>query len=170
MIIRMSLLKKYKIIVGIVVVILVGFGAFWFLTHGGSQTAVVPVSQNQNIKQLKPEDIGLVLSLRPDKKAVEFSATKLTGIKSIEYEVSYNAKVSGALSGEDGATGDVPRGVVASPIDINGQSSISKEILLGTCSSGTCKYDNVTSEIKFIIKVNYTNGTVGSIEASVPIE
>ncbi len=167
----MDFFKKNKIAVVIVIVIVVVVGGFLVLKKGGSQTANTPSEQQQKVKQLKPEDIGLVLSLRDDKKAVELKASKLNGVKSIEYEVSYNAKNTDPVGdSEDGATGDIPRGVVASPIDINGQSEISKEILLGTCSRNVCKYDDVTSDIKFIIKVNYTNGEVGSIETSLPVK
>ena len=160
----MEFLKKNKFIVGIVVVVIVVGIAALMLTRSKGATTPSPTGEEvTNVKPMKPEDIGLALEVKPDGKAVILKATKLDGIKSIEYEVSYDALVT-----EEGETANVPRGVVASPIEIDGQSSIEKEILLGTCSASVCKYDKVTSDIKFIIKVDFVNGDVGSIETSIP--
>ncbi|HVZ67323.1 MAG TPA: hypothetical protein VG917_03605 [Patescibacteria group bacterium] len=161
----MDFLKKNKMIVGLIVVVLVVGGLALLLTKHktGSTGNTADQTDVSNVKTLKPEDIGLELSVKPDGKSVDLTANKLDGVKSIEYEVSYDATVT-----DEGETANVPRGVVASPIDVNGKSSISKEILLGTCSANVCKYDKVTSDIKFVIRVDYTNGEVGSIETTIP--
>ena len=161
----MDFLKKNKIIVGVIVVIAVALiGAFFFLSGSKSQSPQATTGdQTENVKKISPEDIGLSFSLKDDKKAVILKITKLNGIKSFEYELDYNAIVT-----EEGETNEVPRGVL-STIDVtSGDSELNKEILLGTCSSGTCKYDKVTSDIKLVLKVNYSNGEVGSLEASIP--
>lgn len=166
--------NKPLIIVGIVILILVVVGAFLFLKKGPSSETATPGNQEENIKQVTAEDIGLKLSLSADKKSVVMEVTKLDGIKSIEYEVSYNAKnPGGSAASEDGESseGDIPRGVISStPIDAAGQSEIKKSIDLGTCSAGKCKYDIVTSDIQFVIKVNFSDGTVGSVTASLPVK
>lgn len=171
----MDFLKKNKIVAGvivIVVVVAVAGAGFFLMRSKGTQTNTPPGDQTQNIKKLSPEDIGLALSLSTDKRAVEMEVSKLTGIKSIEYEVSYDAEAPPDTSGDEGSVGgSIPRGVVASPIEVKpGQSVIKKEVLLGTCSSNVCKYDKVTSDIKFLVKVNFTSGEVGSVDASLPIE
>jgi len=156
-----------RIIAVIVVVVLLLVGVWFFvLRKNTAQNTLPSQNQNLNIKRMTPEDIGLTLSLRSDKRAVEMEITKLTGIKSIEYEVSYDAEVT-----DEGETVNVPKGVVSSPIEIDpSDATIKKEILLGTCSASVCKYDIVTSEIKFVIKVNLANGEIGSIETSIPFE
>ncbi len=159
-------LKKNQYIIGavVVVVVLILGGLFFVLSKNGASSQNAPSSQTQNIKQVKPSDIGLKLSLREDKKAVEMEISNLTGINTIQYEADYNADVVDPDSGE---SSNVPRGVVSSDISVAGQGSVKKEILLGTCSSGTCKYDKVTSGIKFLIKVVYSNGEVGSVQDSI---
>ena len=119
--------------------------------------------EQQNIKQIAPSDIGLELSLRFDKKAVVMTLTKLTGVKSIEYELSYDAEET-----VEGETSTVPKGVVGSPIEVAGKSEIKREILLGTCSANVCRYDKVKSDIKIVVRVNYENGEVGAAESTVP--
>jgi len=160
----MDFIKKNKIILGVILVIIVVLGAAFVVFRPKAQQGNSNAGQEtQNVKKVTPEEIGLTLALRDDKKAVEMKVTKLEGIKSLEYELDYTATVT-----EEGETNDVPRGVL-STIDVKPEDSeITKEILLGTCSSGTCKYDKVTSDIKVIMKVNYTNGEVGSVESKIP--
>ncbi len=164
----MDFLIKNKILVGAIVVIVVVLGAVFVFTRSkGAQTAPPAGDQTQNVKKLSPQDIGLTLSLRADKRAVEMEIGKLTGVKSIQYEADYNANAKDPDTGE---LSNVPRGVVSSDIDVSGQSDIKKEILLGTCSSGTCKYDDVTSDIKFILKIVYDSGEVASVTDSIPFK
>lgn len=162
----MDFLKKNKIMVAAVAVIIIALGIFGFMFLPKNAT---PGAQNgeeaQNVKQLKPEDIGLELSLSSDKHNVDMKISKLDGIKSIDYELDYTAIVT-----EEGETNEVPRGVL-STIDVkSGDTTLDKEILLGTCSSGTCKYDKITSDIKLILKINYANGDVASVETSIPFD
>lgn len=164
----MEFLKKNKLIVGVIVLIVVvlgGFIAFTTLSKNNTPATGGEQSESVNVKKVSPDEIGLTLSLKPDKKAIIMKIAKLDGIKSIDYELDYNALVT-----DEGETNDVPRGVL-STIDVNpDDSELEKEILLGTCSSGTCKYDKVTSDIKLILKLNYTNGEVGSVETSIPFD
>lgn len=160
----MEFLKKNKIVVGIIVVVLIVAGAWFFvLRKGGSSSTPTSSDQTQNIKQIKPEDIGLELSLRSDKKAVVMTLTKLTGVKSIEYELSYDAEET-----VEGETSTVPKGAVGSPIEVSGKSEIKREIFLGTCSANKCRDDKVKSDIKIVVRVNYTNGEVGAAESTLP--
>lgn len=163
----MNFLKKNKIIVGIIIAALVVAGmGFLVLRNDDSSKAPVPSGdQTQNIKQIKPEDIGLELSLRSDRKAVVMTLTKLTSVKSIEYELSYDAEET-----VEGETNTVPKGAVGSPIEVAGKSEIKREILLGTCSANVCRYDKVKSNIKIVVRVNYRNGEIGAAEATIPFE
>lgn len=153
------------IVVG-VVILLMGGGAFFFLSSKKETPKQVPsTDQTQNVKTVKPEDIGLTLEPRSDKKGIVMKITKLTGIKSIEYDVSYDAEVT-----EEGQTTTTPRGVVGSPIEVkSGDSEIKRDIDLGTCSRNVCKYDKVVSDVKFTIRINYTNGDIGSVEQKISL-
>ncbi len=158
----MELIKKNALIVGVVVVILVCLGGYfiWSRSQGG---VLIPREEQQNIKQMSPEDIGLELSLRSDQKAVIIRATKLEGIESLEYELTYDAEAV-----DEGETHAVPRGAVGE-LTIRGDTA-SAEVDLGTCSANVCKYDKVISDIKVVIKVNFENGEIGAVEDTIPLE
>ena len=164
----MNFIKKNKIlvIVAAVVVVLGAVGGYILFNKGGAQQqAPSQQAQEKPVKVVKADDIGLTLTPRADNKAVVMKIAKPGGLSAVEYEVSYDATVT-----EEGQTSNVPRGVVGSPIQIKPtDTSINREILLGTCSANVCKYDKVTSEIKFVIKVTYSNGDIGSIEQSISL-
>lgn len=163
----MEKLMKNKLflatVVVVVLVVLVG-GAFFIMSQKKSSSDTV-IEQVEDVKPLKASDIGLELSPDSDGKIITLKADKLTGVSSLEYEVSYDAEVS-----EDGgepftATRGVTGGLEIKP----GESEVSKDIDLGTCSRNVCKYDKVISVVTFNIRVNYSDGTVGGIETKVKL-
>lgn len=155
----MGILKKYWVILaGVIILIGLGAAAYFFILNPGDNQEVakkVAVS-NENIKQLKPEDIGVTFDVGSDKKSITMNIAKVSGVSSFDYEVNYNAK------------GNIPRGVIGS-IQVTSGSSISRDILLGTCSKNVCKYDEGVTEVNFVIKVNYSNGEVGSVTQNVKL-
>ncbi len=161
----MKNLQKNKIVlIGIIVILVLGVSGFIFMQSRSSATPETVIEEVSNVKPLKPEDIGLELSITQDNKIIQLVASKIDGISSIEYDVSYDAEVS-----EDGQDFVATRGVTGT-LDTNGKSEVSKDIDLGTCSRNVCKYDKVVSEITFNIRVNFANGEVGGIETTVPLE
>lgn len=166
----MNFLKKNKIVV-IVVAILLLAGVGTVVLLGGSNTTSSDepgIASEKPVKIISADEIGLTLSFRADKKAINMNITKLDGISSVEYEVTYDANVTADASG-DSESGITQRGVVGSPIPVNGASSIKRSIDLGTCSKSVCKYDNVVSDVKFVIKVTYINGDVAAVEESISL-
>lgn len=146
----------------VVAVILLGLSLF-FLFPKSPSTPQNALNQDQQIKKLTPSDIGLVLTLRPDKKGVLLEVTKLVGIASVEYELSYDAEET-----QEGETAIVPKGVVGSPIEVKpGDTSISRDLDLGTCSKNVCRYDKIKSDISVAIKVNYKDGTIGGVDTKI---
>lgn len=163
----MNLLKNRNFLIVVAFVVVLG-GLGYFVLGRGSKSATLTQDAGQQIKEIKASDIGLTLVARADNRAITMTITKLTGISTIEYEVSYNALTNDP---EAGGETDVPRGVVASPIQVkSGDSSVTREILLGTCSANVCKYDKVTSVITFVVKVTYKNGEVGSLTEKISLE
>ena len=158
----MEFIKKNAIIFGLILVVVLGAGGFFLWSRSQNQTISPKGIEEQNVKQMSPADIGLQLSLRADGKAVIVKASKIDGIKSFEYELTYDAIVS-----EDGETATVPRGAVGE-LTIKGGIAQS-EVDLGTCSANICKYDKVVSEVKVVIKVIFENGEIGAVEDSIPI-
>lgn len=161
-------MKNAKVLIPLLLVLIVGSAVFFMVRGNSSQLPEEEVVEETepNVKQMSARDIGLTLELAANKKTVNMEITKLAGIKTIEYEVSYDAEVV-----EEGEKIQIPRGVVGSPIEIAPTDrSLSREILLGTSSANVSKYDKVVSNIKFVIKVNFDNGEIGSIEETVPFE
>jgi hypothetical protein len=163
----MDFLKKNKIVVGIVVLVLVVGGGL-LMMMGGSKApqSTDQTDQTSDVKQINPDDIGLSLELTSSKQAVIMRVTKLDGIKSLEYELSYDAEEE-----FEGETSVVPKGAGSSePIEVEGESEIEREILLGTCSARVCRYDVIKSDIKALVRVNFENGEVGASETTIPYE
>ena len=105
--------------------------------------------QTQTLPTLTPEDIGMVVTVRKDKKALMFELTKSSDIKHVDYEIDYTKSLDGQ---------NVPEGILG---EMNiAQDGITKTDFrdFGTCSSGVCHYDNVVSDIKIILKVTKTDG------------
>ena len=158
----MEFIKKNALIVGLVVVVILGLGGYFVWARSQNQISA-PKQEEQNIKQMSPEDIGLELTMRSDRKAVIIKATKVEGIKSFDYELTYDADVK-----EDAETHTVPRGAVGE-LTIKGGAA-QAEVDLGTCSANVCKYDKVVGSIKVVIKVNFENGETGAIEDTISLE
>lgn len=157
-------MKNKNLVFAGVAVLVVILAVVGFVFISSSVTKAPDDMQVQNtdkpIKEIAADEIGLSLDLLPTKKAVKMAITKLDGIKSLEYEGSYDAVTKDEESGEELT---LPRGVGPSTIEVTGDSSINRTIELGTCSRNVCKYDNVKSDIKFVIKVNYSNGDIGQV-------
>lgn len=156
------------VIIGIVIVVLAivaGAGAYFLMGGTSSDKTLNTLNQGQQIKKLTSSDIGLTLTVRPDKKGVILKVTKLTNIASVEYELSYDA-----LETQDGETAVVPKGVVGSAIQVKpGDTEISRNLDLGTCSKNVCRFDNVKSDISAAVKVTYKDGTVGGVNTTIKL-
>lgn len=156
---------KNKLLLAAIAVVIVLVGILIYIFIPKEDTSPFPSESLQNIKQLTPDDIGLILTPIKGGKAITMEITKLDGISSIEYDVSYDARVT-----DEGEEIVVPRGVAGSAIQIKpGESSVKRDLDLGTCSRNVCKYDQVESDIKFVIRINFTNGEVGSVEAKISL-
>lgn len=77
-----------------------------------------------------PESERPIVSLtsRPDGRELTLSIENLKNIKTVEYELVY-------------LTEGVQRGVIGSVSLKQGETSLSRNLLLGTCSRGVCRYD-----------------------------
>jgi hypothetical protein len=140
--------KKVLISVVLVVLLLVGGGAYAFLgnkTQTSKQPAQASSEDEQPVLTLKPEDIGLTMQLRNDKKAVE-------------YQLSYTKEVDGE---------QLPEGLIGDAKFNPGDKQIAIEYReLGTCSKNVCRYDKVVSPVKVTLKVTKDDSKVYEVESS----
>lgn len=152
--------KNVLIGIAVVVILLLGAGGYFYVSSQNKESEVVEDRPEavEDYKDVTAEEIGLTLTPLQNGQVITLEATKLDGINSLEYEVSYEA---------DSDEGLVPRGVLGT-IDVKG-SSVTQKIDLGTCSRNVCKYDKGVKEVKFTIKVNYANGGVGLVEETVSV-
>lgn len=141
--------KNIKLLVGAVVVVLAAVGVWAFVAGRGEKPEVTQTQVEENLEQISPDEIGLVLSARSDKRAVKFTINKPQGITGVEYELSYMA------------AGDIPRGVIGNIEVKEGSRTIESQYLdLGSCSASVCKYDEGVSSVKLILKITKSDGKV----------
>lgn len=162
-----KLLKNKLVLIGIIVIVVLGVlggGAFYLLKGDSSEAPLYQDSTDINVKPITADEIGLILTPTSNGKQIKLEITKLTGIDSIEYDVSYDAEVT-----DEGQTAIVSRGVSGSPLKVGSDSKMSRVLDLGTCSRNVCKYDKVVGEVTFTIRVNYKDGTVGGVEEKVAL-
>src|SRR5438045_8718769 len=103
--------RKVQIMLGVVVILVVAGGGFFFIAGKSNSKPQDDQTNSQDIVQkISPDEIGLNLTVKPDKKAVKFAITKLSGIKSIEYQLTYEAD-STAQEQSEGGEARVQRGI-----------------------------------------------------------
>ena len=92
----------------------------------------------------------VTLTPRADGREITLSVTGIVGAKSLEYELVY-------LAGDPG--NQLQRGVVGS-VDLGGKTDYEKDLLLGTCSRGVCKYDENVTEGTLTLTFRGEDGSV----------
>ncbi len=137
--------KRLIAVVVVIILLLVG-GAFFLLAgrHDSDETANSDdePSVGQNVASLKPDEIGLTMEALSNNKQVKFNIAKPDGITAVEYELTYTA------------ADDQQRGIIGQIEDLKEGSPIeSKPLDLGSCSSGTCKYDTGVKSVDLLLKV-----------------
>ncbi|MEK9178796.1 MAG: hypothetical protein AAB801_03380, partial [Patescibacteria group bacterium] len=88
--------KKVLALVIALVVLVIGGAVFAYMR---SNKTVDPADQfvEENLPTLSPEDIGLEVTVRGDKRALMFEVTKASDIERIEYEITYEKEIDGEV-------------------------------------------------------------------------
>lgn len=163
--------KNLLIIIGVVILILLSAGGYFLFA--GKAPAKPAVTQTQTAdtgpQKLNPEDIGLKISASPDKQKVKYEIAKLQGIKSVSYELTYEADASQQDISE-GSEPRIQRGVTGDADLKSGTSSYTSAWLdLGSCSKNVCKYDKGVKSVNMIFKITKTDNKVYSVEKSLDL-
>ncbi|PIU37242.1 hypothetical protein COS77_01275 [Candidatus Roizmanbacteria bacterium CG06_land_8_20_14_3_00_34_14] len=158
----MKLNNKKTLILGGVLLVLFIFFSYWILV--GSKNTVnkkdEQIVSSDNI--LPTVDSSVKVNLISTKKgeAVLSINSAPNGTKSIEFEMSYlvvnedNSEGGGAVS-----QGAIGKCYEASNVWECGEPSQSgRKIILGTCSSGVCRYHNITGPIRVSLKFSGNYG------------
>ncbi len=120
-----------------------------------SSSSELPTPTPQQIlKEFSPEELPVVrLIPRADKKEVTLEIKNIKNTDSVEYELTYLSK-------------GLSRGVVGT-INLNGETSITRKILLGTCSRNVCRYDEDITDGVLTLRFR---GSEGVIKATAPFD
>lgn len=128
------------------VLLLVMVGLFLFMNKNGQTTEETDVSILPQSEKLAAVESSVKVAVKRStdgKKAV----LTITGIpakyEDIDYEFTYNAK------------GGVPRGVLGVLEITDGE--VEKEIVLGSCSTNVCTYDEGVEKVTVNLKFNSPN-------------
>lgn len=166
--------KALAVIIGVVIVIVLLTGGYILLFGKQPQTEQKQEKQveavSTKVEDLKPDDIDLKLDASPDKKKVQFSIGKMSGIKAITYELTYDADPSEQDKAEGGEDIRIPRGITGDAKFKTGESSyMSPWIDLGSCSKNVCKYDKGVTSVNLLLKIVNTNNKVFSTEKNLDL-
>lgn len=146
--------KQFLIIAAVVVLLLVLVVGFVMFKNSSNNTVAVNgniLPSEAPVPTISASDLGLTLEAGPAGKSVILTVGKTNGISAIEYELSYISK------------GDIPRGAIGQ-MDLKKKPAV-KEVTLGTCSD-VCHYDTEVKDIKILLKITKTDGSVFQSEAS----
>lgn len=144
--------NKNMLIVVLVLVVFVGVG--FFMTRGNStKNADQEIDEEilPDVEVLPTVTDDVKVNITSDAKRQEASLSIMgvpEGTEEIEYELSYDAEVDGEK---------VPKGVIGT-IEFDGKEPVKRQVTLGTCSSGTCKYDKGITAIKATLKFSGSYG------------
>lgn len=139
--------KNLLIAAGVILVVLiVGFFVLNLSKGKKAMTDKEEVLPQQEALPTVDSNVSVDLTADKAKQQVTLTIDGIpSGTESIEYELSYNAE------------GDIPKGVIGT-IPVEGESSVERDITLGTCSSGTCVYDKGVSSINVSLKFQTSAG------------
>jgi hypothetical protein len=159
--------RNGKIAAGLVAVLILVSG---YLIFGGkSKAEPEPVTQNQGIQNISPEELGLTIEANNANNEVRFSMSKLKDFTKIEYELTYEAD-STAREQEEGAEPRVDRGITGEEsIDPDQASFESEWLVLGSESAGTKRYDTGVEEVNITLKLVSKDGKVYQAEDSLEL-
>lgn len=150
-------------LVGIAAVILVlGVASYMFVAQGGGNNADEEGEEEIiDAVTMQASDIGLTLEAGTNNQEVIMTIDDTSKFDSFEYELNYKAVEGGQ---------EVDRGAIGSGEVMPGESSITREITIGTCSSGTCKYDKGVTAVTLVLRLNLKDGQTGMITEELSLE
>lgn len=138
--------KNLPIILGIVFIVLLLAGGFiWWRGRKVEEVpSGFPEPEGRLIETPLRERPYVTMTPRTDGREFTLKISRIKNAESIDYELVY-------------LTRGLSRGVIGS-IDLKGEDSISRKLLLGTCSRGVCKYDEDVTEGTLTLKFRGPEG------------
>lgn len=147
--------------VGAVLIVIFIAGFMFVQSSRQAQEATETETIEEQAVEMTAEDIGLTLTPNSNNTEVTMEISDVSKFDSFEYEMNYDAEVDGEM---------VPRGAIGSGEVEPGETTISRDITIGTCSAGKCKYDAGVTKISFIIRLNLKDGQTGIVKEDLILE
>ncbi len=158
-----KLMKNKMMLVGVAaIVVVVAIAGYLFVSkQRAAKAPVVEQTPEEQAIEMKPEEIGLELTPNKALTEVEMKINDVSKFNHFDFEMSYDAIVDGEA---------VPKGAIGSG-DINpGETTVDRKITIGTCSSGTCKYDKGVKKIAFLIRLTLKDGKTAVVKKDLNLE
>lgn len=157
--------KNTKLIIGVVVTLVLITSVVVLAMNGkNSNTTKKTGDVLENEPTVAPVDSSVVVDFKEANKAGEVLLTVKNapgGTKDIEFELSYDAE---SAASEESAGGTTQQGAIGK-CEKNGDtwecgepSADGRKIVLGTCSSGVCRYHKIKSQIDVRLMFNGNYG------------
>lgn len=156
-------------VVGLLVVLLIGGGAFMFLKNRNAtnENSEIEGIEEVELPKIDAKELGLEIKVSADKRFVQFSMKNAKDITRLDWEFSYEADVPKTpdMEVEEGARVTQNLGGSA---ELEGEESFTSERReLGTCSTGgKCRFDTGITEIELMVKVTKKDGKEYQSETS----
>lgn len=147
--------RRNQAIVGGVLLLVLLLGGTMILGKNSSRGTENQTTAEEEFEPLDPKEIDLTMELRADGNAFRFVIGKTSGIKSFEYEYTYDAD----SKDEEGVK--VPRGGGSDePVVPEDSTYESEYFFFGSCSSGTCVPDNGVESVTVTLKLTKSDGKI----------
>jgi flagellar basal body-associated protein FliL len=157
--------KGVVIAIVVVLVLLLGGGGYYLMSAKKAPAQEEQADQSDQVLTLSPEEIGLTVEPKPDNKAVKIKIEKAGDIKTIEYQVTYEAD-STAEEKAEGGDPRVQRGITGDA-EVKGSSYESDWLDLGSCSRNVCRYDTGVEKVDVTLKIVKKDGKTYEVQHSV---
>lgn len=146
--------KNTKLIVGIIAALILVTGVVVVaMNRKSADTSKKTEDVLENEPTIAPVDSSVIVTFKDASKKGEVLLTVKDapkGTKEIEFELSYDAE---SAATEDSPGGVTQQGAIGKCEETNGvwecgePSTDGRKIVLGTCSSGVCRYHKITSQV-----------------------
>jgi hypothetical protein len=165
------MLKKtnVQILIGVAIIVAVLVGGYFIIAGSAKKPKTVSEGPDNTVHTLSAKAIGLEMEAKPNGTAVKFTIKKAEGIKTLEYQLNYEAD-STAQERSEGGEARVERGVTGeADIDAGESTYESPWIDLGSCSNNVCRYDKGVDSVDLTLKIVKTDKKIYQVEDSLEL-
>jgi hypothetical protein len=160
--------NKTILIIAIVIIGIIALAGGYFLFMGqlsSKSQKVQNQTQSENgPENLSPDAIGLALSASANKNQIKFSITKLSDIRAVAYQLTYEADSTKQEISEGGES-KVQRGIIGDAKFKSGDNNYeSPWIDLGSASKNVVRYDTGVNSVNLVLKITKDNGKIYQVE------